>query len=312
MRVRQATMNKLSCIGDIRRVCDVQPSCLASAGASMNPIPVSRYIHWSATVALIFANALSTLHAQPEQVPEAAMEPSCSVSDQDIVAATAGQNVALETPGCTGGLNHMVDVTVTNINKLYAAFYGQGGLGPSEMEAVSRLLARRQLLSTGWSADHAEHLEVDKDSALLSEVDARLREHLTSQQLASLKTYERTTPARHLLDPAATRLARRGRPLSEAQWAAVVPAVQRFFEDWLKSPPNTSTDSVQRCTDNHARMNQRDEHVHKILAASLDEEQREIAQAYYRDLFERRARRFHSFQEGAASGAEAFCTIPAN
>ena len=263
----------------------------------------------SISMLLIIATALQ---AQEMRVPEMS-DPICTVSDQHIAAATASQKVTLETEACTASLNSMVDITLSDIKKSYAAYYREAHLNPAETDAVSLLLVRRQLLSRGWSAGQVEHFEIDEDSALLGEIDQRLQEYLTPQQMALLKSYEETLPARHLVDPVASRLQGKGQPLSEAQWAEVLPATQQLFADWLKSSrPRASADERQRCMEAHARMNQRDQGIEKILAKSLDEKQLETAQAYYRNLFERRERMLRLYEQQLASGDAAFCSISAN
>lgn len=272
----------------------------------------------SVAVGLSIAIALQSVHAQEPKPPDW-WGPSCAVSDENVVAATLRQKVSLETPGCTASLGHMVDSTLSDIRKIYAEYYRQAHLNPPEIDAVSLLLVRRRLLTTEWSAsgraaDTVEHYQASKDPALLAEIQARLQDYLTAQQMALLGTYEQTLPARYLLEPVTSRLQQQGRALSEAQWAEVLPATQQLVDELRKdSPPeisSTEANSLPNCRQAHARADQLAEQVRQLLTAVLDDEQVKTAEAYYQDLFARRAHSVRRFEASFASDDAALCTYP--
>jgi hypothetical protein len=259
---------------------------------------------------LILATVTSPLQVAESRASD---EPEvlCAVTDEQIVAATLRQPVTLDTRRCTSSLKFMVETTLEEVHKNYAPFYTQTHLNPSAAAEVSMLLVRRQLLSGSWSANHVEHYTISEDPALLDEIDRRLHEYLTPQQLASLKDYEGTIPARTLLEPVVSRLAKYSRPMSELQYQEAVKNVTPFFADRLQrfqnAPKTEATDPLQRCRDSHARINARDEGLRAIVSRSLDEEQQLIAEGYYRDLFDRRARSLQRYEDAHESG-NAFCT----
>lgn len=115
----------------------------------------------------------------------------------------------------------------------------------------------------------------------------------------------------HGAEPVVSRLEKNGRPLSEVQYEGALQAMKQFLAEWLKSVPAKAADPLQRCRDANARMNDRDERIREILARSLDEEQRQIAEKYYRDLSERRARMLQIYQSKLASEDNAICAYPA-
>jgi hypothetical protein len=266
-------------------------------------------------VVLIAVGAVRTVHTQEIALAPEFSEPTCAVSDQQVVAATERQKVTLATAACSASLRSMVDSTLAEINSLYAAFYEQTQLDLNAREAVGLLLVRRRLLTSSWSCNQVEHYQISEDPILLKQMRTQLEQNLTAQQLELLGTYESKVGGRHLLQPVATRLTRVARPLSEAQWAEVLPGVQQLIDDRAKNRPADSadsTDNLRRCRDAHARANQRDEVVQQILARSLDEQQLQTAHAYYQDLFQRRARSLRSFEELLASNERAVCSYPAD
>lgn len=276
----------------------------------MHPISMSAFILGAATFVLMAASVSQSAGAEKTRAPE---EPefSCAVTDEQIVAATARQQVTLDTPSCTASVKHMVEWTLSRVHKDYAAFYQQTHLDPTAAADVSLLLVRRQLLSGGWSADHVEHYTINKESALLAEIEARLHDYLTAQQIAALKAYEETIPARTLAEPVVSRLEKNGRPMSAVQYEDALQVLQQFFADWLKSAQaEKAADPLQQCRDVNARMNERDERIREILARSLDEEQRQIAEGYYRDLFDRRARMLQMYESRLAHDDNAICGYP--
>lgn len=266
----------------------------------------------SETLTLVIIAAIPSGSVQGEEaraleVPEV----SCSVTDEQIVAATAREPLTLDTDRCTASVRMMVEHTFAQVHKDHAAFYEQTHLSPAAAADVSLLLARRQLLSGTWSAGPAERYTISKDSALLNQIEARLHEYLTSRQVSSLKEYEETIPARTLIEPVVSRLEKQGRTVSELQYAEAVQNVKRFFAEWLKGlPTQTAVDPRKRCIDVNARMNRRDERIRDILARSLDEEQQDIADGYYHDLFKRRARSLQTYANNLASDDGAICTYP--
>ena len=276
----------------------------------MHPISMSAFILGTATLVLIAASLSRSVGAEEAPAPE---EPtfSCAVTDEQIVAATARQQVTLDTPSCTASVKHMVEWTFSRVHKDHAAFYKQTHLDPTAATDVSLLLVRRQLLSGGWSAGHVEHYTVSKDPALLADIEARLHEYLTFQQIVALRAYEDTIPARTLAEPVVSRLKKSARPLSEVQYEEALQELTQFFAEWLKSfPVENAADPLQRCRDTNARMNERDERIGEILARSFDEQQRRIAEGYYRDLFERRARMLQLYESQLASDENAICAYP--
>lgn len=262
---------------------------------------------------LTAAAAMQAVHAQAPG-PLNPSEPSCAVSDEHVVAATMRQKVTLETPLCTAGLDHMVDTTLADFKKMYAEYYRQAHLKPPEIDAVSLLLVRRRLLTTEWSANSAEHYQISNDPAFLAEIQARLRDFLTPQQMTMLGSYETTLPGRYLLEPVTTRLELQGRRLSEAQWAELLPAAQRLVDELrnnrLPQIASTQRNSLDGCRQTHARADRLAEQVRQLLTAVLDDEQVTTAEAYYRDLFARRAQSIHKFEASFSSDVASLCTYP--
>jgi hypothetical protein len=278
----------------------------------MHRISMSPFRGGIATLALIAVTVSQSVDAEEPQASEVT-EVLCSVTDEQIVAATARQQVTLDTQDCTVSLKRMVEFTFSNVQKAYAAFYKQTHLNPAQAADVSMLLVRRQLLSGSWDAVGVEHYTVSDDPALLTGIEERLHAYLTPEQIASLKAYEETIPARTLVEPVVSRLEKKARPLAELQYEEALQKVQQFFAEWIKrAPAEKPADPRQRCIDSNARMNRRDEGIREILARSLDEEQLEIAEGYYRDLFERRARVFKHYERKLASDGAAICAIPAH
>lgn len=276
----------------------------------MHSIPLSAFILGTATLVIMAATASESAKAEEAQALEV-REVLCSVTDEQIVAVTAHQEVTLDTQACTASVRHMIEHTFSRAHKAHAAFYKQTHLNPAAAADVSMLLVRRQLLSGSWSAGPAEHYTISKDPALLNEIEERLHDYLTPQQVSSLKEYEETIPARTLIEPVVSRLEKQGRAVSELQYAEALQRVKHFFAEWLKGvPTQKAADPRQRCIDANARMNRRDERIREILARSLDEEQLYIAEGYYRDLFERRARSFQIYEKKLASGDSAICAYP--
>jgi hypothetical protein len=277
----------------------------------MHTLSLSAFIFGTATLAVIAATAsesAKTEEAHALEVPEV----SCSVTDEQIVAATAHQEVTLDTHECTASVRHMVEHTFSEIHKAYAAFYKQTHLNPAAAADVSLLLVRRQLLSGSWSAGSAEHYTISKDSLLLKEIEERLHEYLTSQQISSLEVYEKTIPARTFIEPVVSRLEKQGRAVSELQYDRALQMVSIYLAEWLKVvPTQKAADPRQACIEAHALVNRRDERIREILARSLDEEQQEIAESYYRDLFERRSRSLRIYGNELASDDSALCSYTA-
>jgi hypothetical protein len=182
---------------------------------------------------------------------------------------------------------------------------------PEQAAAVSLLLVRRQLLTGSWSSMQLEHYQVSKDPALLNAIEAGLQEHLTPQQVALLKKYDQTVPARTLIAPVASRLEDNGRAMSEAQHETVLQAIRQFQDGpYKRMRLNPSADLRQQCIDSHASMNARDESIRDILARSLDGVQMQIAQGYYRDLFDERARMLQTYQARLADDDDAaLCAV---
>ena len=146
---------------------------------------------------------------------------------------------------------------------------------------------------------------------MLADIEARLHEYLTFQQIVALRAYEDTIPARTLAEPVVSRLEKSGRALAELQYEEALQELTQFFAEWLKSfPVENAADPLQRCRDTNARMNERDERIGEILARSFDEQQRRIAEGYYRDLFERRARMLQLYESQLASDENAICAYP--
>jgi hypothetical protein len=101
-------------------------------------------------VVLIAVAAARTMHAQEIALAPEFSEPTCAVSDQQVVAATERQKVTLATAACSASLRSMVDNTLAEINSLYAAFYEQTQLRCRDAharanqrdEVVQQILAR--------------------------------------------------------------------------------------------------------------------------------------------------------------------------
>lgn len=277
----------------------------------MHTLSLSAFIFGTATLAIIAATASESAKTEAAHTLEGP-EVSCSVTDEQIVAATAGKEVTLDTHECTASVRHMVEHTFSEIHKAYAAFYKQTHLNPAAAADVSLLLVRRQLLSGSWSAGSAEHYTISKDSLPLKEIEERLHEYLTSQQISSLEVYEKTIPARTFMEPVVSRLEKQGRAVSEPQYEEALQSVSIYLAEWLNSvPTQKAADPRQACIEAHASMNRRDGRIKEILARSLDEEQQEIAQGYYRDLFARRSRSLGFYENQLARDDSAVCTYPA-
>jgi hypothetical protein len=207
----------------------------------------------------------------------------------------------------------MVDSTLSRVRKSYGPFYEEIHLTPDESSALSLILARRQLLSLSWSAGNVEHFSPVNESAQLEAVEREMQALLTQGRVAALQRYEQTIVVRTLLARLTDRLEKRGRPLPAPQVEEALKAVQRTLLEWRESnPAPTSTDSEQRCFDSTDYMNERDQHISQVLHEFLDAEQIQIAQAYYRDLIDRRGASLERYKAAVLRDENAICAIPGN
>ena len=200
----------------------------------MYRMSISAFVSNALTLVIIAVTASPPVQSVEARAHEMS-EVSCSVTDEQILAATAGEHFTLDTNRCTAGVRMMVEHTFSQVHKDHAAFYEQTHLNPEAAADVSLLLARRQLLSGTWSAGPAERYTISKDSALLNQIEARLHEYLTSQQVLLLKEYEETIPARTLIEPVVSLLEKQGRALSAIQYAEAMQNVKHSFAEWLRA-----------------------------------------------------------------------------
>jgi hypothetical protein len=74
----------------------------------------------------------------------------CPVSSDEVVAGTSDQGATLDSAACTEKFRRFVNETVTEVRRSYGPFFEGLRADPKTIDALSRLIAREQLLATGW------------------------------------------------------------------------------------------------------------------------------------------------------------------
>jgi hypothetical protein len=155
--------------------------------------------------------------AEPETNSGAAY---CEVSSEEVVASTSEQGVTAETSEYMDRLRRFVSETVAEVRSSYKIFFEDLRAEPEMVDALSRLIARRELLSTGWispSEPSVSHDQSTSDSMLLQETDTLLQQLLTREEFALLENYRDSLRTRELLKPVISRLQSAGLPPSSDQ-----------------------------------------------------------------------------------------------
>jgi hypothetical protein len=176
----------------------------------------------------------------------------------------------------------------------YRHFFEELHADPETIDTLSWLIAREELLSTGWmslSEGSVSHDQSASDAMLLQETDTSLRALLTHEDFALLQKYRKSLPTRELLQPVVARLESAGMPPSKAQMERAVEDVQSWSSGLVDRAREDGSNEVMSCEQADAFMNGRDAQLLAILSRSLDERQASVARAYYRELIEQREKR---------------------
>lgn len=245
--------------------------------------------------------------------PGSASEPEyvyCDVTSEEVVSTTSEQAVALDSGECTERLRRFVNEIVAEVRSSYQAYFDGLGADPKEVRALSRLIARRDLLSTGWmsrSEPSVSHGQSESDAALIQETNSQLRQLLTQEDFESLEKYRQSLPARELLRPVISRLQSAGVAPSREQWEAAVADVQSWGDGILNRAHEDGSDDVRSCEDANALASRREAELLAILTRSLDKKQGSVAAAYFRERADQREKDLASYR--AKAGNTAPCSI---
>lgn len=259
------------------------------------------------TALLVLMSTAVALGAQPDS----ATEPDyvyCDVSSEEVVAGTSEQPVSLNRGECTERLRRFVNETVAEVQRSYEPYFDGMGANPEMPGALSRLIARRDLLSTGWmsrSVPSVSHGQSESDAALIQETNSQLQQLLTQEELELLGKYRESLPTREFLRPVISRLQSAGLAPSREQLEGAVADVQ----SWTAGLVNRAheDDDVRSCEEANALANRREAQLLAILTRSLDEKQASVAGAYFRERADQREKELASYRAKAGNGAP--CSI---
>lgn len=213
----------------------------------------------------------------------------CPVSGEAVVAGTSDEGAVLGTAECTERFRRFVATTVGEVRATYKLFFEDLGADPRRIDGVSRLIAREQLLSTGWvSQSSLSHGQSATDAKLLQETDAALRSLLTEQDFAALRRYQQTLPTRELLEPVLSRLDSDGVPPTRENLERAVADVHAWSLKLVDRTRENGGDQVKSCEQAEAFMSRREAQLLAILSRSLNEQQVSIARTYYQERAEQR------------------------
>jgi hypothetical protein len=224
-------------------------------------------------------------------VTSSADEPYCQISSDEVVAGTSEQGGTLDSAECTKSFRRFVNETVAEVRRSYEPFLEALRADPKMIDALSRLIAREDLLSTGWmslSESSVSHAPSASDSRLLQETSTLLQELLTQEDFRSLQRYKRSLPTRELLRPVIDRLRLAGVPPSAEQLERAVNDVQIWAAGLMDRSGEDGADDSSTCEQRNTLVNRREAEIVAVLLESLDEKQSEVVRAYYRERAEQR------------------------
>ncbi|HEY7640204.1 MAG TPA: hypothetical protein VH814_10800 [Steroidobacteraceae bacterium] len=233
----------------------------------------------------------------------------CDVSSEEVVAGTS-ELVTLDRGECTERLRRFVNETVAEVRSSYQSYFDGLGANPEMLGALSRLIARRDLLSTGWmsrSEPLVGHGQSESDAALIQQTNSQLQQLLTQNELESLEKYRQSLPTRELLRPVISRLQSAGLAPSREQLEDAVANAQSWVAGLVNRAHEDGGDDVRSCEDANAFANRRDAQLLAILTRSLDEKQASVAGAYFRERADQRAKDLANYY--AKAGHAAPCSI---
>jgi len=245
--------------------------------------------------------------------PGSATEPEyvyCDVSSEEVAAGTSEQALTLDRGECTERLRRFVNETVAEVRSSYQSYFDGLGADPERVGALSRLIARRDLLSTGWmsrSEPWVSHGQSESDAALIRETNSQLQQLLTQEELESLEKYRQSLPTRELLRPVISRLQSAGLAPSREQLEAAVADVQSWGAELVNRAHKDGGDDVRSCEDANALASRREAELLALLTSSLDKKQASVAGAYFRERADQREKDLASYR--AKAGNSAPCSI---
>lgn len=234
----------------------------------------------------------------------------CDVSSEEVVAATSEQAVNLDRAECTERLRRFVSVTVAEVRSSYQPYFDVLRADPEMLDQLSRLIARRDLLSSGWisrSDPPVSHGQSASDATLIQATNSLLQQLLTQEEFGLLEKYRKSLPTRELLRPVISRLQSAGLTPSREQLERAVADVQSWTAGLMARAHEDGGDEVQSCEDANALANRREAQLLATLSRSLDEKQASAAGAYFRERAEQRGKELASYR--ARAGTSAPCTI---
>ena len=261
------------------------------------------------TALLVLISTPVALGAQPDSETEPDYV-YCDVSSEEVVAGTSEQAVTLDRGECTERLRRFVNETVAEVRSSYQPYFDGLGADPEMLGALSRLIARRDLLSTGWmsrSQPSFSHGQSASDAALIQETNSHLQQLLTQEELELLEKYRQSLPTRELLRPVISRLQSAGLAPSREQLEGAVADVQSWGAGLVNRAHEDGGDDVRSCEDANAFANRREAQLLAILTRSLDEKQASVAGAYFRERADQREKELASYR--AKAGNSAPCSI---
>jgi hypothetical protein len=233
----------------------------------------------------------------------------CPVSSDEVVAGTSEQGTTLQTAVCTEKFRRFVNETVAEVRRSYDPFFETLRAEPKMIEALSRLIAREDLLSTGWvsrSESIVSHAQSASDAMLLQETSTLIQELLTQEDFASLRKYKRSLPTRELLRPVIDRLHSAGVPPSREQLERMVDDVQIWAAGIMDPSRHDPDEDVTDCEQAAAVVNRRETQLVDVLLKSLGEKQSAVVRAYYREGAQQREKQL---ADALAKAGNAPCSI---
>jgi hypothetical protein len=249
------------------------------------------------------------LSSQVDREIREPLQPYCSVSSEQVVAGTSDQEGSLEMTECTERFRKFLSTTMGEVRSSYTPLFEKLQADPQMIDALSRLIVRGQLLSTGWAATDSDglisHDATESDSIFREQTNTLLRERLTPEDFAVLQKYKESIPTRELLKPVLSRLESAGMPPSREQLESAIADIQSWAAGLLQTgtADNIAEYAAPSCEQVDEFMNGREAQLLAILSKSLDEKQASVAQAYYRELAEQREKALATYRSKHGNSA---------
>ena len=261
--------------------------------------------HPKLTALLVLMSAPVVSGAEPDSNTDTGYVYCADVSSEEVVAATSEQAITLDKAECTKRLRRFVSKTVAEVRSSYQPYFDDLRADPKMLDQLSLLIARRDLLSTGWisrSDPPVSHGQSASDVALIRETNSQLQQLLTQEELELLERYRKSLPTREFLGPVISRLQSAGLTPSREQLERAVADVQSWTAGHMARDQEGRGDEVRTCEEGNALANRREAELLAILSRSLDEKQASVAADYFRERAVQREKELASYHAKAADG----------